>query len=94
MSSQAQNPKNPSAGLPVFIDRIEEDWAVITISDNDEIQFELPLKYLPSEVKAGDHLTLNFHLDPSSTEAARRRIAEMKKELIRKQDPDQKNFKL
>ena len=94
MPSKSQNPSNPAAGLPVFIDRIEEDWAVIVLNDHDEIQFDLPLKYLPPGVKEGDHLTLNFQLDAASAEAARQRIAEMKKELTRNNDPDQKNFKL
>lgn len=94
MSSKAQNPGPPTASVSVIIDRIEEDWAVIVFTDHDEIQFDLPLKYLPSGVKEGDHLTLNFQLDSANTEAARRRIAEMKKELTQNNDPDQKNFKL
>ena len=94
MSSKTQNPNPPTTSVSVAIDRIEEDWAVIVLADNDEIQFDLPLKYLPSGVKEGDHLTLNFQLDSAGTEAARRRIAEMKKELTKNNDPDQKNFKL
>lgn len=94
MSSQAQNPNDSAAGVPVVIDRIEEEWAVIAFTDDDEIQFDLPLKYLPAGVKEGDHLTLNFQLDPASAEATRQRIAEMKNELTRNNDPDQKNFKL
>ena len=45
---------------PVFIDRIEDGIAIITLSADDAFHFNLPLKYLPSDVKEGDHLTLSF----------------------------------
>jgi hypothetical protein len=86
--------KESSAGVPVFIDRIEEGLAVIVLSEDDEFQFDLPLKYLPAGVKEGDHLRLNFQLDSASAEATRQRIAELKKELTKDADPDQMNFKL
>jgi hypothetical protein len=45
-------------------------------------------------VKEGDHLRINFQLDPESAEATRRRIAETKRDLLTDYDPNQKNFKL
>lgn len=79
--------------LSAVVDRIESGLAVIVLSDDDEIQFDIPLKYLPVGTKEGDHLTLAFEPNPAGAEAARKRIAEMKKEL-KKSGPDEINFKL
>ena len=89
-----QNQVAHRVSLQVVVDQIEEDWAIIVVSDESDIQFDLPIKYLPPGVKAGDHLTLSFESDPASKEATRQRIAEMKKELTKNNDPNQKNFKL
>jgi hypothetical protein len=67
--------------LSVLIDRIEEDLAVLTLSENDDVQFELPLVLLPEEANAGDWLKLTFALDDESTNAARGRIAALQAEL-------------
>ena len=90
----AKKEKEEPPQLSAFIDRIEENLAVIVFSEDDRFQFDLPLKYLPAGVKEGDHLTINFQLDPASTEATRQRIVEMKKELTKDKDPNQMNFKL
>jgi hypothetical protein len=94
MSQPPEETGKCAAGLRVVIDRLEEDWAVILLSEDDAVQFDLPLKYLPPGTQAGDHLTLSFERDPASAETARRRIAELKKELTQNQDPNQKTFKL
>jgi len=78
--------------LSAVIDRVEGGMAVIALSD-DEIEFDLPLKYLPAGSKEGDHLTLRFEADPAATESTRQRIAALKKDLNRT-DPNQTNFKL
>lgn len=67
--------------VPAFIDRIENDVAVIILSESPEIHFNLPLQYLPPNVAEGDHLKLTFALDAESTEAARERIATLQAEL-------------
>jgi hypothetical protein len=86
--------KSPTpAKLNAVVDRIESGLAVVVLNDDDAVQFDLPLKYLPPGVKAGDHLSLAFELDAAGNEAARERVAEMKKEL-KKADPDEMNFKL
>jgi hypothetical protein len=79
--------------LSAVVDRIESGLAVVVLSDDDEVQFDLPLKYLPPGVKAGDHLSLAFELDAAGAQAARERVAGMKQEL-NKTDPDEMNFKL
>jgi hypothetical protein len=86
--------KQPTpARISAVIDRIESGLAVVVLTDDDEIQFDLPLKYLPAGVKEGDRLTFAVEPDAADAEAARERIAEIKKELKRS-DPDQMDFKL
>lgn len=75
----------------VFIDRIEDEVAVIVLSEAAEIHFNLPLQFLPSNVEEGDHLKLKLELDTESTEATRNRVAALQAELS--SDPET-NIKL
>jgi hypothetical protein len=70
-----------SSVIPAFVDRIENDIAVILLSDAPEIHFNLPLQYLPPNITEGDHLKLTFALDAESKEATRYRIAALQAEL-------------
>ena len=72
--------------LKVIIDRVEDDLAVIVLADDDSVHFNLPIKYLPDGVRDGDHLQLTFALDRDSREAARRKTADLLKELTGKKD--------
>jgi hypothetical protein len=80
--------------IKAFIDRIESGMAVILLSDDSGVQFDLPLEYLPPGTEAGDHLVITFQLDPESREETLRNIAEMKKRLAENSDPQQTEFKL
>ncbi|MBX3278201.1 MAG: DUF3006 domain-containing protein [Acidobacteria bacterium] len=90
MTTKAEEP-NP---LIVFVDRIEEHLAVLIPCDDDEVQLELPLKYLPPGIEEGSMLRLRFEPAPEEEEDARARIEKLQKELTSDQDPDQMNFKL
>src|SRR5262245_17066876 len=57
--------------VKAFVDRIEEDIAVILFSDGGG-QFDAPIRYLPPGTKAGDHLVIYFQLDPESRAATLR----------------------
>jgi hypothetical protein len=67
--------------VPAFIDRIEDDVAVIILSEVPDIHFNFPLRYLPPNVEEGDHLKLSFELDAGAVEAARNRVAVLQTEL-------------
>jgi hypothetical protein len=84
---------NSNEPIKAFVDRIESGLAVILLSDDSGVQFDLPLKYLPPGVEAGDHLMITFQLDPESREATLRSIAELKKKLT-EGDDQQTEFKL
>jgi len=85
---------NSNEPIKAFVDRIESGLAVILLSDGSGVQFDLPLKYLPPGIEAGDHLIITFQLDPESREATLRSIAELKKKLTEDNDPQQTEFKL
>jgi hypothetical protein len=80
--------------MKIIVDRIEDTIAVLVVSDNDEISFNLPLAYLPAGVKAGDHLDVAIKIDRKSREAAERRTKDLLDELTKNSDPKQKRFKL
>lgn len=82
-----------AAKLSVVIDRIESGLAVIMLSDDDEVQFDIPIKYLPAGASEGDHLSISFEIDQESKEATKKRIRELK-ENLNTSDPDEMNFKL
>lgn len=89
MTKQKANPAEPVA---VFIDRIEDGIAIITLGDDDRIHFNLPLKYLPANVSEGDHFRLTFQPDPAQTAAVGQRVAELQEELSG--HDDQMNIRL
>ena len=87
--------RNADDGVAVkaFVDRIEEDIAVILFSDGGG-QFDAPVRYLPPGTKAGDHLVISFQLDPESRAATLRNISELTRQLTEESDPQQTEFKL
>jgi len=70
----------------VVIDRLEDDLAVIVMFDDDSVQFNLPVKYLPEGVKEGDHLQMNFGVDKESRQSQKQKVADLLKELTEKKD--------
>ena len=70
----------------VVIDRVEGDLAVIVLSDDDSVQFNLPVKHLPEGVKEGDHLQMTFSVDKESRQAQKQKVADLLKELTGKKD--------
>ncbi|HQR31231.1 MAG TPA: DUF3006 domain-containing protein [Blastocatellia bacterium] len=87
------DPKNLSC-FKAFIDQIEDGLsvAVIVASENDGVHFDVPLRYLPPNAKAGDHLIVSFQLDAEAKESTLERITELQRELTQNAQPD--NFKL
>jgi hypothetical protein len=81
-------------GVMAVVDRVEGKLAVISLGEDEEVQFELPLKYLPAGTVEGDHLRIRFEPAPESRERARKRVEELKEELTKGQDTGQKRFKL
>jgi len=55
--------------IQAYIDRIEEDKAVLLLGD-DMDKTVLPAKYLPNGVNEGEYVTITIVPDPEATEAA------------------------
>jgi hypothetical protein len=86
-------PPRGAVSVKAFVDRIEEGLAVILLSEGDG-QFDAPLRILPPETKAGDHLIITFQLDPESRAETLRNISELTRRLTEDSDPQQTDFKL
>ncbi|HVF90782.1 MAG TPA: DUF3006 domain-containing protein [Blastocatellia bacterium] len=69
------------AGFKVEIDRVEGALAVVVLSDDDKVKFNLPVKYLPEGVRDGDHLQVTFKLDEKSRDEQKTRVSDLLKEL-------------
>lgn len=87
-------PQPQSASLQAFVDRIEGETAVIVLSDGNGVQFELPLKYLPPNVRGGDHLIIDLQIDRLSQQETLQTVAELQRELTAANDAEQTNFQI
>ena len=94
MPEDDQQTINDGVTIRTFVDRIESNLAVILLCDDAGVQFDLPVQYLPPGIRAGDHLVINFRLDPASAAAALQNVSELKRQLTEDDDPRQIEFKL
>ncbi len=60
--------------MKVTIDKTENKVARLLIRPDEDFDFHLPVKYLPSKAKEGSILNVNFEIDNKETETARVRI--------------------
>jgi len=65
----------------VEVDRVEDGIAVLVLSDDDKVKFNLPVKYLPEGARDGDHLQVRLKMDERSREEQKTRVSELLKEL-------------
>ena len=69
--------------LLVTVGSIEGDLANLLLRGEEERPLGVfPLSALPAGVDAGDILSLQFAAEPEETEAARMRVAELRKKLL------------
>ena len=74
--------------LFVTVDSIEGNLANLLLRGEEEEERPLgvfPLEALPEGVEAGDIISLHFEAEPGETEAARKRVSEIRKKLLNKQ---------
>lgn len=53
--------------MKAVVDRIENDMAVLLIGPEETV-LDVPVRYLPEQVKEGSWLRLDFRLDAHTTE--------------------------
>ena len=85
-------------GFKVEIDRVEDDVAVLVLSDDDEVKFNLPVRYLPEGARDGDHFRVSFKADEKGRDEQKARVNNLLKELTgggknEKDDKSEKNDK-
>jgi hypothetical protein len=73
-----------NSSIKVFIDRIEGDLAVVVLSEDDRVKFNLPVKYLPGGAGEGTHLRLSFKIDEASRKTETDKIAGLLEKLAGK----------
>jgi hypothetical protein len=69
--------------LRVVVDRVEGEWAVLVLYDDDNIRFNMPLALLPEGTRGGDHLRVSLEQDLESREREREKAARLLDELRR-----------
>ena len=63
------------------IDRIENNVAVLILSNKSTDQVIVPLSIMPRDVKEGDIVSISIRMNNRETEIVRRRVSEMIKEF-------------
>ncbi len=71
--------KEPEIESRWFVDRIEEDWAVISTPDGEE--FEIPVALLPEGVQGGWYLTCRLTRDSETEQAKQEDLAARRAKL-------------
>lgn len=72
--------------MQVTVDRIENGIAVLLIRPEEAHVLEVPVRYLPDNVKESDILAVEFTRQVEETEAARERVESLIEKLKRKQN--------
>ena len=69
------------ANVNASIDRIENNIAVLILSNKSTDQVIVPLSIMPRDVKEGDIVSISIRMNNRETEIVRRRVSEMIKEF-------------
>jgi hypothetical protein len=68
----------------MIVDRIEDDLAVLVLSDDEKVKLNMPVDRLPKGVKGGDHLKVTFEIDQKATEEVATQVEDLLDKLKRK----------
>jgi hypothetical protein len=66
----------------VFLDRIEDDIAVLYLDKEETFKIDLPLRFLPENIREGTTLRLTFEIDHKSNEATGKEVEDLRKSLL------------
>lgn len=84
-----------SLELNLVVDRIEDDRAVLTASDDEKISIDFPQSLLPDGTTDGDHLKFRITRDAAATEVATAKTEELLERLESRTTPQgKKDFTL
>jgi len=57
--------------MKAFVDRIENDMAVLLLGEDGNVQVNVPLSWLPPDVSEGIYLDVTFTVDKDTTKRAK-----------------------
>lgn len=65
-----------------FIDRIEENLAVIYLGENQDYKINIPLKFLPENIKENTNLKFEISIDKKTGDEIAKEVEDLRKMLI------------
>lgn len=68
--------------VKAYIDRIEEDIAVIYLGEDEEYKINLPIKYLPKDIKENTKLKLDISIPKQNNDDTAKEVEDIRKMLI------------
>ena len=63
--------------ISAYIDRIEEDLAVILLGENEDYQIEIPSNLLPADLAEGSYINIEISIDKKKTQDALKEAMEL-----------------
>ncbi|MBE6099945.1 MAG: DUF3006 domain-containing protein [Anaerovibrio sp.] len=63
--------------ISAYVDRIEEDLAVILLGENEDYQIEIPSNLLPEDLAEGSYINIEISIDKKKTQDALKEAMEL-----------------
>lgn len=68
--------------VSAFVDRIEGDLAVIYLGEGQDYKINIPLKFLPNDIKENTNLKFNISIDNKTGDDIAKEVEDLRKMLI------------
>jgi len=65
-----------------FLDRIEGDIAVLYLDEDETFKVDIPVQFLPANIKEGITLKLTIDIDKKNTEKTGKEVEDLRRSLI------------
>ncbi len=63
--------------ISAYVDRIEENMAVILLGENEDYQIEIPSNLLPEDLAEGSYINIEISIDKKKTQDALKEAMEL-----------------
>ena len=67
--------------ISAYVDRIEENLAVILLGENEDYQIEIPSNLLPEDLAEGSYINIEISIDKKKTQDALKEAANAQKKV-------------
>ncbi|MFN8578414.1 MAG: DUF3006 domain-containing protein [Candidatus Sericytochromatia bacterium] len=68
--------------VKAYIDRIEGDLAVVYLGEEEEHKVNIPVKYLPKDIKENTKLSIDISIQKEDSDNTAKQVEDMRKMLI------------